>query len=92
MSIFSNLFPRRRPVGRARTRRAGGEPAAGGRHSINQASVEELIAIPGIGEELAHAIVDWRKEHGPFRSPDDLRQIQQINDVRVNYIREHFDF
>ena len=32
--------------------------------NINKASLEELLAISGIGESKAKAIIDYRKEKG----------------------------
>ena len=35
---------------------------------LNSATAEELQKLPGIGETLSRAIVDYREEHGPFRA------------------------
>jgi competence ComEA-like helix-hairpin-helix protein len=57
-----------------------GRPAAGPaptlvRLDLNQASVEELDLLPGIGSFRARKIVAWRNEKGPFRSVWELTQI-----------------
>jgi len=39
---------------------------------LNQASVEDLTAVPGIGPALAKRIVDYRQAHRPFQKIDDL--------------------
>ena len=45
---------------------------------INQADWPELCLMPGIGEQLAKRIVDYRTENGPFRDLQDLRHVRGI--------------
>lgn len=45
---------------------------------INEADWAELTLLPTIGEALAKRIVEYREEHGPFRSPSDLRKVRGI--------------
>ncbi len=40
--------------------------------NLNAASEEELFARPGIGEELARRIVEYRETYGPFESVEQL--------------------
>lgn len=40
--------------------------------NINNATVEDLELIPGIGEKTARAIVEYRKMNGMFNSLDDV--------------------
>lgn len=40
--------------------------------NINNATVEDLELIPGIGKKTAHAIVEYRKVNGMFKSLDDI--------------------
>lgn len=51
--------------------------AAGGIVSFNKATVEELMAIEevDIPEDLAKAIVAYRKANGPFKRPEDLLKV-----------------
>lgn len=46
--------------------------------NINQATLDELVALPGIGPALAARIVAYRSEHGPFTSVEALLDIQGI--------------
>ncbi|WP_418957002.1 helix-hairpin-helix domain-containing protein [Streptomyces tritici] len=60
---------------------AGGAPggaAPGMPVSLNAATVEQLDTLPGVGPVLAQHIVDYRTEHGGFRSVGELREVSGI--------------
>ncbi len=48
--------------------------------NINRADAETLCLLDGIGETLSRRIVEYREENGPFRSLDDLKQVQGIGE------------
>ena len=53
--------------------------AAAGPVNINTADAETISAeLKGIGPAKARAIVEYRKKHGPFKSPDDLALVKGI--------------
>lgn len=57
---------------------AAPEPTPDAPLAINSADVRELQRLPRVGPVLAQRIVDWRQEHGPFRSPSDLQRVRGI--------------
>ncbi|NTU32477.1 ComEA family DNA-binding protein [Brevibacillus sp. HB1.1] len=56
--------------------------------NLNMATVEELMSLPGIGEARAKAIVEYRTKQGPFRSADDLKQIEGIGEKMFARIKD----
>ncbi|WP_110685295.1 ComEA family DNA-binding protein [Salinicola aestuarinus] len=52
--------------------------------NVNQASVESLASLPGIGEVKAQAIVDERETHGAFESLEDLTRVSGIGPKTVD--------
>jgi competence protein ComEA len=49
--------------------------------SLNSATVDQLDELPGIGPVLAQRIVDWRTQHGGFKTVHDLDQVSGIGDT-----------
>lgn len=58
----------------------GGTPTGGpgGTVSLNSAAQQQLEALPGVGPVLAQRIIDYRTQHGGFRSVDDLKNVSGI--------------
>ncbi|PNI09631.1 competence protein ComEA [Arthrobacter sp. AFG7.2] len=52
--------------------------AAGGKINLNTAGVEELDTLPKVGPVLARRIVDWRKEHGAFKTVEELDAVDGV--------------
>lgn len=45
---------------------------------LNEATADELEALPGIGPVLARRIVEFRSRYGPFRQLDDLVEVTGV--------------
>ena len=59
-----------------------GGPQAAGPVSLNSATAEQLETLPGVGPVLAQHIIDYRTQHGGFRSIDELTEVNGIGDRR----------
>jgi competence protein ComEA len=57
--------------------------------NINTATLDQLETLPGIGEVLAQRILDYRTEHGPFKSIEDLLNVSGIGDARLADLKPH---
>jgi competence protein ComEA len=51
---------------------------AGGRVSLNSATLEQLDTLPGVGPVTAQAILDYRTSHGGFQRVEDLLDVKGI--------------
>lgn len=60
----------------------GATGAATGPVSLNSATLEQLETLPGVGPVLAQHILDWRADHGSFRSVEQLNDVPGIGDVK----------
>lgn len=46
--------------------------------NINEASINELMQLPHIGEKLAISIIGYRKTHGSFKTTSELSRVPGI--------------
>jgi competence protein ComEA len=65
------------------------EPLARPKININQATYEELLAVPGLGPSTAARIIYARQEKGHFDSLDDLRQVKRFSQKMLDRVRPH---
>jgi competence protein ComEA len=62
--------------------------AAGEKVDLNLAGMDELHALPGIGDAYARRIVDSRKVDGPFKSADELVARRVVPPATFERIRD----
>jgi competence protein ComEA len=73
------------PVGGGATGEVGGPPQAP--VSLNTATAEQLDTLDGVGPATASKILEYRRQHGGFRSIDDLGEIPGIGPKRLGALR-----
>jgi len=59
--------------------------------NINTADLQTLESLPGIGASKAQAIIDYRTEHGNFKSIDDLKNVKGIGDKVLEKIKDQIE-
>lgn len=67
---------------------AAGTGGSAGLVNVNTADATALESLSGIGEVLAAAIVQYREEHGPFTSVDQLEDVPGIGPATLEDIRD----
>lgn len=56
--------------------------------NVNSADAKTIAdALSGIGQTKAEAIVKYREEHGPFKTPEDLLEIAGIGEKTLEKIK-----
>ena len=73
------------PASSAAAGGSSGVPA--GPVHLNSATAEQLDALPGVGPATAQAIVEWRRQHGRFRSVQDLLEVRGIGPAKFGALR-----
>ena len=56
--------------------------------SINSATTEELILLPGIGEVTAKKILEYRIKNKGFKTKDEIMEVKGIGKVKFEKIKD----
>lgn len=64
------------------------KPADAKKININEATQQQLMTLPGIGESKAADIIAYRTEHGKFASIEDIKKVTGIKDAAFSKIKE----
>jgi len=69
-----------------------GDSAAGitsdGKVNINTASESQLTTLPGIGAVIAGNIIKYREDNGPFKSTEEIKNVNRIGEATFNNIKD----
>jgi len=58
------------------------------RYNINEASKEALTHIPGVDDDTAEAILEFRERRGWIHNLEELEDVEQIEPDEMNELRE----
>ncbi|WP_256992545.1 helix-hairpin-helix domain-containing protein [Paenibacillus sp. XY044] len=59
--------------------------------NVNTAGLSELTGLPGIGEAKAKAILEYRDQHGPFKSVADLDKVKGIGPKMLEKMKPYIE-
>jgi len=60
---------------------------AGEMVNINTASAKQLQHVHGFGAKTAELIVDYRNEHGPFKSIEELTKVKGVGKKTLEKVK-----
>lgn len=69
--------------------KSGKESANSSLININNASLQELMTLPFIGEGKAQKIIDYRNTHGSFNSKEELLEVSGIGNEVFNKFKDY---
>ena len=78
----------RRGAGAAVAASTAASGGSSGPISLNTATPEQLDSLEGVGPATAQKILEFRKQHGGFRSVDDLKQITGIGPKKFAALKD----
>lgn len=61
------------------------------RVNINNATLEELKTIKGVGDAKAKSIIEYREQNGRFKTIDDIKNVTGIGDKMFESIKEQIE-
>ena len=70
------------------TSSAIGEAGVPNKINLNQADATQLQQVSGIGPKKAADIIDYRQKDGPFKSVDELTNVNGIGEKTLANIRD----
>ena len=60
-----------------------------GKISLSNATLEELMTLPGVGESKAKNIIEYRASNGPFITIEDVMKVSGIGEGLFDQIKEY---
>jgi len=74
---------------KAKRRAKTTKPQWTGPLDLNTATASQLETVPGIGPALAGRIVEYRKQHGPFKTYEELDRVNGIGKATLEKFRPY---
>ena len=56
--------------------------------NINNASIDELDILPGVGPKIAAEIIKYRVKSGEFKAIEDIKKVRGIGKKKFNKIKD----
>jgi competence ComEA-like helix-hairpin-helix protein len=71
---------------------ANAQAPAAGKVNVNQATSASLMKVPGMTEDVAKALVEYRSKSGALKSADDLMKVPGMTKEKADAIAPNLAF
>lgn len=58
--------------------------------NLNQAGIDDFCLVPGIGEKISQAIIEYRNRHGRFKKLEELKEVKGIGKAKYAIFKDYF--
>jgi competence protein ComEA len=58
------------------------------RINLNDATAEQLMRLPGVGEVLSRRVIEYRERHGPFRRPEEIIIVEGFSERKYRAVAD----
>lgn len=62
---------------------------ASGKVNLNEATLDQLQLLPRIGPAIGKRIIEFRKEHGPFKKVEEIMHVRGIGEKTFALIKPY---
>jgi competence protein ComEA len=63
--------------------------ADGKKINVNSADASQLALLPRVGPSIAQRIIEYRKQNGPFKKPEDLMLVRGIGEKTYELLKPY---
>lgn len=60
--------------------------------NLNTVGIDELTSVTGISRERAQLLLDYRDEHGEFRTWDDVKSVPGFSQKLIEFLKNEGAF
>lgn len=68
--------------------KSSSKPKFTGKINLNNAGMNELMSLPGVGQKTAERIIEYRKSKGKFSSVKEIMQVKGIGNAKFEKLKD----
>lgn len=74
-------------AGKEQLKLSSKESALNRKINLNNAAIDDLILLPGVGKSIAQRIIEYREVHKGFKKPEEIRNVKGIGEKKYDKLK-----